>query len=158
MMLEEGPIEKASNDIPGRLEPDVDEGSEHEQSQAEDDQRAAVLPQIDPEAPLDPKAGRTNNEPAPVSDDKGQHLTTNVVLDQDLEKAQVVPSNERPYSTFSPWQKKTIVLAASFGSFISPLTTNIYFPALNTIASDLGVSIGQINLTITTYMVSPMDT
>ena len=157
-MLEEGPVEKASNDISGRLESDVDGNGKHEQSQAKDDRQAVVLPQIDPEAPLDPKAGRTNNASAPVSDDTGQHPTTNVVLDQDLEKAPIVPSNERPYSTFSPWQKKAIVLAASFGSFISPLTTNIYFPALNTIASDLGVSIGQINLTITTYMVSPMDT
>jgi hypothetical protein len=62
-------------------------------------------------------------------------------------------ASDKPYSIFTPWQKRFIILAASTGSFISPLTSNIYFPALNTIASDLHVSISQINLTITTYMV-----
>ena len=33
------------------------------------------------------------------------------------------------------------------------MTANIYFPALNSIAADLGVSIGLVNLTLTTYMV-----
>ena len=62
-------------------------------------------------------------------------------------------ASDKPYSIFTPWQKRFIILAASTGSFISPLTSNIYFPALNTIASDLHVSISQVNLTITTYMV-----
>jgi hypothetical protein len=62
-------------------------------------------------------------------------------------------ASDKPYSIFTSWQKRFIVLAASTGSFISPLTSNIYYPALNTIASDLHVSISQINLTITTYMV-----
>lgn len=30
---------------------------------------------------------------------------------------------------------------------------NIYFPALNPIANDLGVSVSLINLTLTTYMI-----
>lgn len=33
------------------------------------------------------------------------------------------------------------------------LMQNIYFPALNPIATDLGVSVSLINLTLTTYMV-----
>lgn len=33
------------------------------------------------------------------------------------------------------------------------LTQNIYFPALNPISNDLGVSVSLINLTLTTYMV-----
>lgn len=41
----------------------------------------------------------------------------------------------------------------TLSSFISPMTANIYFPALNPIAADLGVSIGLINLTLTTYMI-----
>ncbi len=44
----------------------------------------------------------------------------------------------------------TIVM---FTSFVSPMTANIYFPVLNPIAEDLGVSIGLINLTLTTYMI-----
>ena len=58
------------------------------------------------------------------------------------------------WSIFSPWEKKWIVMIASLGAFFSPLTTNIYFPALNDIAKDLDVSINMVNLSITTYMVS----
>jgi hypothetical protein len=61
---------------------------------------------------------------------------------------------EKDYSIFTPWQKRFIVFAATMGSFFSPFTAQIYFPALNNIAKDLGVSNSQINLTITTYMVS----
>ncbi|KAL9619131.1 MAG: hypothetical protein Q9160_006220 [Pyrenula sp. 1 TL-2023] len=58
-----------------------------------------------------------------------------------------------PYSTFSTGEKKVIILAASVATFISPLTSNIYFPALNTLAADLHVSVSKINLSITTYMI-----
>jgi hypothetical protein len=68
-------------------------------------------------------------------------------------KKTATSASDKPYSAFTPWQKRLIILASSVGSFISPLTSNIYFPALNTIASDLHVGISQINLTITTYMV-----
>jgi hypothetical protein len=69
-----------------------------------------------------------------------------------LEKT-VTSVSDKPYSVFTPRQKRFIILASSIGTFISPLTSAIYFPALNTIASDLHVSISQINLTITIYMV-----
>ncbi len=59
-----------------------------------------------------------------------------------------------PYSVFKPWQKKTIVFAASLGAVFSPMSTTIYLPALNTIASDLNVSNAKINLTVTTFLVS----
>jgi hypothetical protein len=70
---------------------------------------------------------------------------------------QVAPTHgsrpEKNYSSFSPWQKRYIVFAATMGAFFSPLTTQIYFPALTTIAKDLNVTNSKINLTITTYMV-----
>jgi hypothetical protein len=70
---------------------------------------------------------------------------------------QVAPTHgsrpEKDYSSFSPWQKRFIVFAATMGAFFSPLTTQIYFPALTTIAKDLNVTNSKINLTITTYMV-----
>lgn len=58
-----------------------------------------------------------------------------------------------PYSVFSTRQKRLIILAAALISSFSPLSANIYYPALNSIAKDLRVSPSQINLTITTYMV-----
>lgn len=57
------------------------------------------------------------------------------------------------YSAFSPGMKKWIITVVTFTSFISPMTANIYFPALNPIAKDLGVSVTLINLTLTTYMI-----
>ena len=57
------------------------------------------------------------------------------------------------YSVFTTRQKKMILIAGSFAGFFSPLSSNVYFPALNTIAKDLRVSVSQINLTVTTYQV-----
>lgn len=58
-----------------------------------------------------------------------------------------------PYSIFTTWEKRFIVLAASGTAFFSPLTAQIYFPALTAIAEDLGVTDSQVNLTVTTYMI-----
>ncbi|KAJ5217964.1 uncharacterized protein N7498_000063 [Penicillium cinerascens] len=58
-----------------------------------------------------------------------------------------------PYSVFSTSQKRLIILAAALISSFSPISANIYYPALNSIAKDLRVSPSQINLTITTYMI-----
>lgn len=66
--------------------------------------------------------------------------------------------NETPedevYSAFTLWEKRGIVLGAAIGAFLSPLTGQIYLPALPVVAADLDVSIAKINLTITTFMVS----
>ena len=58
------------------------------------------------------------------------------------------------YSVYSARQKKVIVVAGSFAAFFSPVSSNIYFPAITTIAKDLHVSLSQISLTVTTYQVS----
>lgn len=70
----------------------------------------------------------------------------------DVERMSRISSGP-PYSDFSPGMKSWITAMVAVGSFISPVTANIYFPALNPIAEDLGVSISLINLTLTTYMV-----
>lgn len=63
-------------------------------------------------------------------------------------------SDQRPnYSAFSDWEKRGIVLGAAIGAFFSPLTAQIYLPALVTLADEFNVTISQINLTVTTYMV-----
>ena len=58
-----------------------------------------------------------------------------------------------PYSVFTTRQKQYIIVMTAWGSFFSPLSSNIYFPALNTLAKDLKVSSGVINLTVTSYMI-----
>ena len=74
--------------------------------------------------------------------------------DEELVPATQFVRSQEEYSIFTTRQKKMIVIAGSFAGFFSPLSSNIYFPALNTIAEDLRVSISRINLTVTTYQVS----
>ncbi|KAL6713148.1 hypothetical protein ACLMJK_009269 [Lecanora helva] len=57
------------------------------------------------------------------------------------------------FSIFSSTQKRAIAVAGSCAAFFSPASSNIYFPALVTIARDVHVSLSQINLTITTYQI-----
>ncbi|KAI0068155.1 MFS general substrate transporter [Artomyces pyxidatus] len=60
---------------------------------------------------------------------------------------------EKPYSAFSKRDKWIIVNLAAFAGLFSPLTANIYFPAIPVIASQFHKSIELINLTVTIYMV-----
>jgi uncharacterized membrane protein (DUF2068 family) len=57
------------------------------------------------------------------------------------------------YSVFTASQRRYIVFMASWAGFFSPVSSQIYFPALNTLAKDLHVSNSLINLTLTSYMV-----
>ncbi|KAG5972598.1 hypothetical protein E4U55_000788 [Claviceps digitariae] len=58
-----------------------------------------------------------------------------------------------PYSVLTPWEKRSVVLAASCMAVSSPLTAQIYLPALTQLSRDLRVTDSQISLTITTYMI-----
>ncbi|KAK8080099.1 major facilitator superfamily transporter [Apiospora hydei] len=52
--------------------------------------------------------------------------------------------NDQPvYSIFTTWQKRVIVLSAAAGAFFSPLTAQVYFPALGMLAKDFNVSLTQ---------------
>lgn len=70
----------------------------------------------------------------------------------DVEPARTNDS-QTPYSVFTTSQKRYIVFSASWAGFFSPVSSQIYFPALNSIADDLGVTSALINLTLTSYMV-----
>ncbi|KAK9240282.1 putative mfs multidrug [Lipomyces kononenkoae] len=58
-----------------------------------------------------------------------------------------------PYSIFDNRQKALIVLVISTAATFSGFASNIYFPALPTIAHDLNVSVELINLTVTSYLI-----
>ena len=77
-------------------------------------------------------AGRDNRQP--------------VTVESDLSAAQP------PYSLFNAWEKRGIVLMVSVASFFSPVSANIYFPALNTLSQEYRVSTTAMNLTLTAYM------
>lgn len=75
-------------------------------------------------------------------------------LQRDPELAlQPTTTNSPPYTVFSKSQKRFIVFMVALAGFFSPLSANIYFPALNTLARDFNVSSGVINLTLTSYMI-----
>ncbi|KAL4756242.1 putative MFS multidrug transporter [Aspergillus foveolatus] len=60
---------------------------------------------------------------------------------------------ESPYSIFDKRQKWLIIVIVSTAATFSGFASNIYFPALPTIANDLNVSLELVNLTVTTYLV-----
>ncbi|KAK5119583.1 hypothetical protein LTR85_007412 [Meristemomyces frigidus] len=72
---------------------------------------------------------------------------------RDLESLQTTTTNSPPFSIFTTKQKRFIVFMVALAGFFSPLSANIYFPALNTLAVDFNVSSAIINLTLTTYMI-----
>ena len=70
-----------------------------------------------------------------------------------LEAQRTLTDSGPLYSVFTKNQKIFIVFMASWAGFFSPVSGQIYFPALNALARDLHVSNSLINLTLTSYMV-----
>ncbi|MCJ1245381.1 hypothetical protein MMC30_002585 [Trapelia coarctata] len=60
---------------------------------------------------------------------------------------------EAPYCSFSRGEKAFIVTCVSAAAFFSPVSSNIYFPALNVLAAELNVSNTLINLTLTSFLI-----
>ncbi|PNP39608.1 hypothetical protein TGAMA5MH_08424 [Trichoderma gamsii] len=58
-----------------------------------------------------------------------------------------------PYSIFDSRQRALIVVIVSTAATFSGFASNIYFPALPTIAHDLNVSVELVNLTVTSYLI-----
>lgn len=58
-----------------------------------------------------------------------------------------------PYSGFTNLQRKQIAILVAFAAMFSPLSSFIYYPCIDSIAKDLGVTLELINLTITSYMI-----
>ncbi|KAH8587084.1 major facilitator superfamily domain-containing protein [Bisporella sp. PMI_857] len=57
------------------------------------------------------------------------------------------------YSIFSRAQKLVVLLLASFAATFSPLSSFIFFPAIDDLSQSLHVSVGRVNLTVTSYMI-----
>ncbi|KAK1490324.1 major facilitator superfamily transporter [Colletotrichum tamarilloi] len=58
-----------------------------------------------------------------------------------------------PYTIFDKHQKRVIISLVSIAATFSGFASNIYFPALPTVADDLSVSVELANLTVTTYLI-----
>lgn len=59
-----------------------------------------------------------------------------------------------PCAAFTTTQKKWIVFIAASAGWFSTASSFIYFPAIPFLARDLSASIEQVNLTVTSYLVS----
>ncbi|KAL4948323.1 major facilitator superfamily domain-containing protein [Aspergillus filifer] len=78
----------------------------------------------------------------------------NATIEKDpVPRTETETETENPFSIYTPSEKKWISFLASFGAMFSTLSSYIYFPALDPMTRDLGVSLSLINLFITTYMI-----
>ncbi|KAH8820140.1 MFS multidrug transporter [Xylogone sp. PMI_703] len=64
-----------------------------------------------------------------------------------------LPPPAAPYSIFTSRQKAVIITIVAVAATFSAFASNIYFPAIPTLAKDLAVSSELINLTVTSYMI-----
>jgi multidrug resistance protein len=60
---------------------------------------------------------------------------------------------EVPYTIFSHRVKIFIIIMSAISSLFSPVSSLIYLPALDVLADFYHVSVGRINLSVTTYMI-----
>lgn len=68
-------------------------------------------------------------------------------------KASASSPSDAPYSVFTQTQKRWIIALVALAGWFSSLSSFIYFPAIPSIATDLGESIERINLTVTAYLI-----
>jgi multidrug resistance protein len=134
----------------------------------DDDNHATTTTKLQPGltdgiTPLKPSA-LERNQPLGLPDNKPQGGKSSAPNPAEAEKSNgaqeqgVLVEGEAslpppPYSVFSAWEKRFIVFMVSVASFFSPVSANIYFPALNSLAEEYRVSTTLINLTITMYMI-----
>ncbi|KAJ3805690.1 MFS general substrate transporter [Lentinula aff. lateritia] len=100
-------------------------------------------------------------EPLPESENLGQEsLHTNEIAQEPLTEKPSDQRAEEPYSIYTRNEKWFLVLLIAISGLFSPLTANVYFPAIPAIAGAFHKSTELINLTITMYMIfqgiSPM--
>jgi len=79
--------------------------------------------------------------------------TMHEMAEKTKEQMPVSPVTSAPYSIFSSRQKALIVTMVAVAATFSGFASNIYFPAIPTIAIDLSVSPELINLTVTSYLI-----
>ncbi|KAK8102611.1 MFS general substrate transporter [Apiospora sp. TS-2023a] len=64
-----------------------------------------------------------------------------------------IPPPEQPYTEFSKAERWVIVALIALAAWFSTLSSFIYYPAISSIAEDLGSTVSLINLTVTSYLV-----
>ncbi|KAI1137580.1 MFS general substrate transporter [Hypoxylon sp. FL0543] len=67
---------------------------------------------------------------------------------------EIAAAQSPPYSAFTTTQKKWIIFIAALAGWFSAASSFIYFPAIPFLARDTGVSVEDINLTVTSYLIA----
>jgi multidrug resistance protein len=70
-----------------------------------------------------------------------------------MESATKTSTGSPVHSIFSTKMKRYIIFMVACGGFFSPLSANIYFPAINVLGEELHATNEMILLTITSYMI-----
>ncbi|KAH7231131.1 major facilitator superfamily domain-containing protein [Fusarium tricinctum] len=86
----------------------------------------------------------------------GSEVELQMFTEADIEQrnhSQTLDGAEPPPHIFSKHKKWMLVYLVSLGGSFSALSSNIYFPAIDAISTDLGVSTADVTLTITVYMI-----
>ena len=69
-------------------------------------------------------------------------------IPSEKEQSPASRTEPEPHTVFTKYQIYYIVFAAAWAGLCSPISNNIYLPALNSLAEDLNVSSSLINLTM----------
>ncbi|TLS26456.1 hypothetical protein PpBr36_05519 [Pyricularia pennisetigena] len=80
-------------------------------------------------------------------------LEENIPMSNSDDARAEAPDPADSYSKFGPKQRIVIIAIASTIGVLSPLSSNLYTPAIPAVAEDLGVSTDAVNLTITSYLI-----
>ncbi|KAL2146180.1 hypothetical protein VTI28DRAFT_5020 [Corynascus sepedonium] len=80
-------------------------------------------------------------------------LNLTPVIQPDSEKGPVAPQNH-PYSAFSPWRRRLILIVITVAGFFGPLAGGIYLPALPVLEHEFQASATAINVTVSVFMLT----
>lgn len=91
---------------------------------------------------------------APIGIDK--HAEAASIFDGGADAVQVTGPEDlsAPYSVFSKGMKIWIVTLVAVSALISPFGATLFLPAMNELTKVLDISATQVNVAVTTYMVS----
>ena len=110
-----------------------------------------------PSHQLQPTFASSPKVPSPTEPDHlypdCEKVDCNRPREVDIEAGADETAQPEAYTTFTLSQKRFIVAMVAVAAMISPLASSSYFPALPLLAEENHVSIGKINLTVTTYMI-----
>lgn len=110
-------------------------------------------PKLPTPTPAQPSDTIVEQQDSNISDNNTTGRNDSVSGNDALQPVEDNKEDEPPFTIFTVLQRKLIVSTISFIGLLSPLSASVYFPAINTLSNDLHVSIVDINLTITTYLV-----